>query len=330
VPPAVVDAINAHRAALLAREQAAMQAQAQAWLGVEQALQTQVDALALELAQNPGAATMGQLQRSRRYQALLQQTRAELRNYEGYIEQRIEAGQQDMVTLALQHSQQAVNAVATEAQIVASFDRLPVSAVNNMVGLAGDGSPLRAVLADATRGAPDALARELVNGIALGRNPIAVARTAMRLGLGQSFTRMQTIARTEQLRVYRETTLAAYANSRVVSGYQRLSARDTRVCPACLFADGRVYRVADGFDEHPNGRCALVPVLGNVPLTQFETGQQWFRRQTPTVQQQMLGPGRYQAWQRGDATLDDLVSRDYNDTWGGSLRPTRVSELPRR
>lgn len=329
MPSAVVDAINSHRAALLARESAAMQAQAQAWLGVEQALQTQVEALALELAQNPGTATMGQLQRSRRYRALLAQTQDELRRYENYLEPRIRSGQVDMITLALQNSQQAVNAVATEAGIVVPFDRLPVSAVNDMVGLAGDGSPLRAVLADASRVGPDAMARELVNGIALGRNPMAVARTAMRLGLGQSFTRMQTIARTEQLRVYRETTLASYGASNVVIGYRRLSARDDRVCPACLMADGRFYRVEDGFDEHPNGRCALIPVLRNVQPVAFQTGQQWFAQQPEATQRRILGAGRYDAWSSGRASLDDMVSRDWSDDWGGSLRATRVRDLAR-
>ena len=161
-----------------------MQAQARAWLGVEQALQAQVDALAYELANSP-TASMGQLQRSRRYRALMEQTRDELRRYEDFIEPRIRSGQADMITLSMEHSRQAVNAVATEAQMVVNFDRLPVSAVNDMVGLAGDGSPLRAVLNDAARVGPDAMAQELVNGIALGRNPIQVARTAMRLGLGR-------------------------------------------------------------------------------------------------------------------------------------------------
>jgi len=330
MPPAVVDAINSHRAALLAREDAAMRAQAQAWLQVEQAIQAQVDALALELANQPGTATMGQLARSRRYQALMQQTRDELRKYEDFIEPRIRSGQSDMITLALQHSQQAVNAVATEAQVVVPFNRLPVSAVNNMVGLAGDGSPLRDVLNDAARVGPDQMAQELVNGIALGRNPIAVARRAIRMGLGQSFTRMQTIARTEQLRVYRQTTLQSYQSSRVVQGYRRLSARDDRVCIACLFADGRLYATEDGFDEHPNGRCSLVPVLVNVPPVQFQTGQQWFRSQPEATQRRMMGTGRFDLWQRGEVSMDDMISRSWSDDWGGSLHPTRVSDLATR
>jgi len=326
MPPAVVDAINSHRAALLASEDAAMRAQAQAWLQVEQSLQAQVDALALELA-NTSTPTMGMLQRSRRYRALMEQTRDELRKYEAFMEPRIRSGQEDMITLALQHSRQAVNAVATEAQMVVQFDRLPVSAVENMVGLAGDGSPLRAVLNDAARVGPDAMAQELVNGIALGRNPVAVARRAIRLGLGQSFTRMQTVARTEQLRVYRETTLQSYGASNVVIGYKRLSARDDRVCPACLMADGQQYPIGHGFDEHPNGRCALIPVLANVTPVRFQTGQEWFTQQPEATQRRILGAGRYEAWRDGRASLDDMVTRIDNPTWGGSLHPTRVRDL---
>lgn len=328
MPPLVVDVINAHRAGLLARESAQMAEQARRWLGVERALQAQIEALALELAQNPGTATMGQLARSRRYQALLQQTQDELRKYSDYMDSSVTAGQRNMISTAIQHSATNVNAIATEAQISVPFNRLPVSAVENMVGLAGDGSPLRAVLNDAARVGPDAMAQELVNGIALGRNPIAVARRAIRMGLGQSFTRMQTIARTEQLRVYRQTTLMSYENSRIVTGYTRISARDSRVCPACLMADGRTYPVGYGFDQHPNCRCSLLPRLASVQPVQYQTGQQWFAQQPEATQRQILGAGRFEAWRDGRASLDDMVTRIDNPTWGGSLHPTRVRDLP--
>jgi SPP1 gp7 family putative phage head morphogenesis protein len=326
MPPLVVDVITNHRAALLAREQAAMQANARAWLQVEQAIQAQVDALALELA-NTATPSMGQLQRSRRYRALMEQTRDELRKYEDYLEPRIRSGQADMITAAMEHSRQAVNAVATEAQMVVQFDRLPVSAVNDSIGLAGDGSPLRAILQDASRVGPDALADQLVAGVALGKNPVAVARQAIRLGLGQSFTRMQTIYRTEMLRTYRVTTQTAYQNSNVVVGYRRLSARDDRVCPGCLMADGRTYPLGTTFESHVNCRCALVPIIRNVPPVQFQTGQEWFRQQPEAAQRRILGRGRFEIWQRGDATLDDMVTVVPNATWGDAIVPTLVRDL---
>ena len=326
MPPLVVDVVTNHRAALLAREQAAMQEQARRWLGVEQAIQAQTDALTLELARDP-VVTTSQLMRSRRWQALAEQTRDELHKYERYMEPRITDGQRDMITRAIEHSAQAINAVATEAGIVVPFNRLPVANVEGMVGLAGDGSPLRAILADASSVGPDALAQELVNGIALGRNPIEVARQAIRRGLGQSFTRMQALSRTEQLRVYRITSLQSYQNSRVVVGYRRLSARDDRVCAACLMADGQQYSIDHGFDEHVQGRCTMIPVLRNVPPVAYETGQQWFTRQPEGTQLEILGRGRYDLWRRGEASLDDMVSRDWSDTWGGSLRATSVGDL---
>lgn len=326
MPPLVVDVVTNHRAALLAQETAAMQEQARRWLQVEQAIQAQTDALTLELARNP-IVTTSQLMRSRRWQALAEQTRDELRKYERYMEPRIADGQRDMITRAVTHSEQAIQAVATEAQITVPFNRLPVSSVEGMVGLAGDGSPLRAILADASSVGPDALAQELVNGIALGRNPIEVARQAIRRGLGQSFTRMQAIARTEQLRVYRLTSLQSYQRSNVVIAYRRLSAKDRRVCPGCLMSDGQQYPIDYGFDEHVQGRCTMIPVLRNVPPVQYETGQQWFTRQPETTQIAILGRGRFDLWQRGAASLDDMVRRVDDPIWGGSLQTARVQDL---
>lgn len=326
MPPAVVDAINHHRAAMLAREQATMAEAARRWLGVEQAIQAKVDALALEMANNR-TVTLGQLARSRRYRDLMGQTNDELRKYVGYMDDRITTGQRNLAAEAIAHSHTAVQAIATDAQITVPFNRISTEAVDNMIGLAGDGSPVRAVLNDAARTGPDAMAQELVAGIALGRNPLEVARRAMRLGLGQSFTRMQNIARTEMLRTYRTTTLQSYAAGGVVIGYRRLSARDERTCPACLFADGRIYKVEEGFDAHVNCRCVTIPILAGVSPVQYETGQQWFKSQPEAVQRQMLGPGRFAAWKSGEASLDDMVSRDWNDTWGGALRTTRVRDL---
>ena len=326
MPSAVTDAIDAYRAGLLRNEQAQMAEAARRWLQVEQALQAQVDALAYELA-NTSRPTMGQLGRSRRYVALQRQVDDELGRYATWTNGRLVDAQRNAALAAISHSQATVNAIATEAQIVVPFNRLPVSATENMIGLAGDGSPLRTLLNDAARVGPDAMAQELINGIALGRNPLEVARRAMRLGLGQSFTRMQLISRTEQLRVYRETSLQSYRASNVVVGYKRLSARDERTCIACLFADGRVYGLNEGFDEHPAGRCTMVPILANVPPVQFEDGKTWFRRQPESTQRAMLGRGRFEAWKAGEASLDDMVSRDWDDTWGGSLRVTRVRDL---
>ena len=327
MPPVVIDTIDEFRAGLLRAEQAQMAEAARRWLSVEQALQVQADALSQWMAGDGHITRVEHLMQSRRWQELQRQVDAELGRYAGFLNGRIVDGQRNMMLNAISHSQATIQTIAAESEIVVQFNRLPVAAVENMIGLAGDGSPVRALLDEAAAAGPDAMAQELVNGIALGRNPLEVARRAIRQGLGQSFTRMATIARTEQLRVYRETTLQSYRASNVVMGYRRLSARDRRTCIACLFADGRYYELGESFDQHPNCRCTLLPVLRNVPATQYETGQQWFRRQPDSTQRAMMGRGRSEAWRAGAVSLDDLVSRDWSDVWGGSLRPTRVSDL---
>lgn len=303
-----------------------MQAAAARWIGVETALNAQVDALALELA-NAGTPTWGQLTRSRRYAALRQQINAELDKYAGYMDDTITRGQRNMAVMALEHSARAIDAVATEAGIVVPFDRISIAAVEDMIGLAGDGTPLRAILDDAARGAGDALGQQLVNGIALGKNPITVARQAMRLGLGQSFTRMQAISRTEQLRAYRTSTLESYRQSRVVRAYRRLSAHDRRTCLGCLFEDGKTYELETDFAQHTNCRCTLLPVLANVPPVQYETGRDWFVNQPVEVQRDMMGPSRYEAWNKGKISFDDMIQRNYSPRWGGAITEKSVQAL---
>lgn len=326
MPPLVIDLMQGWRAGLLRGDEAMQREMAQRWLQVERALQAQVDALALEL-QGGGRVTLGQLGRSRRYRALMGQVDDELGKYARFAEERIVSRQQALLTTAIEHSRAAVSAVATEAELAVQFNRLPVAAVQNMVGLTGAGTPVGDVLADAATVGPDGLRQALVDGIALGRNPVETARRALRQGLAQSFTRMATIARTETLRVYRETTLESYRQSRVVVGYRRLAAKDERTCLGCLMADGQFYALDEPFDEHPAGRCAALPVLSTGTPIDFETGQAWFKRQDAEVQRRMLGPSRYELWRRGEVGLGDLVTRRWDDTWGGALVPTTVGRL---
>ena len=327
MPPQVIDLMQRWRADLLRGDETMQQEMARRWLGVEQALQAQVDALALEL-QGSGIATLGQLQRSRRYQQLMRQVDDELARYARFTADRIATRQHTLITAAISHSQTAIHAVGADAELLLQFNRLPIAAVENMVGLTGAGTPVGDILADASRIGPDALRQSLIDGIALGRNPLETARRALRQGLAQSFTRMATIARTETMRVYRQTTMESYRQSNVVVGYRRLAAKDERTCIGCLMADGRQYTLGQPFDEHPNERCALVPVLRNTPPVQFETGQEWFARQPESAQRTMLGPSRYDLWRRGEVSLDDLITRQWDDTWGGALVPATVRSLP--
>ena len=151
--------------------------------------------------------------------------------------------------------------------------------------------------------------------------------TVAALKLAGGLTKAMQIARSEQLRVYRESSRLQYQKSGVVRAYKRLSAKDERVCPACLMADGEVVALEIEFMEHTQGRCTLVPVVIGADDPNWEPGQDWFKRQPADVQQQILGPGRYAAYQDGLFELDDLVTTQSSSIWGDSLVPTPLKDL---
>lgn len=305
-----------------------MRLMAQRWLQIEAQLQAQIDALVLELANQQGPLTGSQLGRIRRYVTLQQQIADQLAQFAAYVEQDITRRQLDAGLQALDQSSLAINAAAGDAGIQLQFDRLPVSSVERMVGLAGDGSPLRAVLQDASRAGPEALAQELIRGVALGLNPREIARRAMRQGLGTSFTRMLTIARTEVTRVARQTTQENYRHSKVVRGYRRVASKSQRTCVACLALDGQEYPLSVPFEEHVNGRCTMIPVLIRGEPIAFQNGREWFAQQPVAIQRQMMGPARWELWRNGQITWDDLVTVHENERWGNSPQVTPVRSLP--
>lgn len=329
--PLVVRVMLAFKAALLNNEADQIEEMARQWTKLETSLQGSFDALAFELdslRRDGETITISKLIRMQRYQRLLDQVNEQLGFYTTFAEGSIRAGQLEMLSLGIQHAVEAIKAYfVTGGTVAGAFDVLPVAAIESMVGLAGDGSPLLQLLKDSWPAAVEGLTSQLIHAIALGKNPNDTA-LAMRDGFGVGFHRAINIARTEQLRAYRTANLEQYKASNLVKGYKRLSARDTRVCPACLIADdGTIYELDVSFEAHPQCRCTLVPVVIGLPVVTWQNGQSWFMAQTPTDQRGILGSGKFDAWQSGDFELADLVKRAEDDTWGTSLQTAALKEL---
>lgn len=328
--PLVVVVMREHKARLLALEQAQMVTMARRWLTVEDALEAAIINLADQIADLQAAGetvSPSRIFQLGRYRSLLAQAEREVKRYVNYADELIADTQADWGLLALDQSVEAITASYVGAGVVpAAFDILPVGAIEDMIGLAGDGSPLKKLLDKSWPEAAQGLTNELIRATAIGQNPRETARR-MQDGLTHGLNRMLNIARSEQLRVYREAGRQNYQESGVVSGYKRLAAHDDRVCPACLFADGRHYELDEPLDEHASGRCAQVPEVKGLPAVTWKNGLSWFADQDASTQRSILGPGRYDAWQDGAFKLGDLVSEREDDTWGSSLQPTPLKEL---
>ncbi len=137
----------------------------------------------------------------------------------------------------------------------------------------------------------------------------------------------------ETLRAHREATRASYqANSDIVKGWIWHSAADERTCTACWAMHGTEHRLDEILDDHPNGRCAMVPKtktwadigkqygidLSNVPDTnpEIEPGVLLFDKLPAEKQIKILGLAKWAAWKDGQFTLSDLVGQTESTIWG--------------
>ncbi len=327
MPTLIVDTMTSFRASLLRREAEQMARMASAWRNVEQALMAEMELVASDVLERQAAGltiNRWRIERIERYQALLRDTRIQLLQYGEMAEREIISAQRVLAELGIDHASTLIRMAAGSVDL--GFDRLVPAAVENMVGLAGDGSPLASLLRDAFGDGMASMTDELIRSTALGISPRLTAQR-MRQGVRVGLNRSLNIARTEQLRVYREASRQQYEASRVVSGFRRIATKDSRVCLACLLSDGERYAVQETLRTHVNCRCALIPnVKGMKPVT-WQLGPSWFREQDASTQRQMMGPGKYAAWQAGKFDLDQLVTVKHDPTWGDSVQVATLSNL---
>ncbi len=82
--------------------------------------------------------------------------------------------------------------------------------------------------------------------------------------------------------------------------------------------DGTFHALEEHLDDHPNGRCAMVPVLkgeeGAGPG--WETGAEWLARQGPEVQEKVLGRAEGGGVPGGAVQIEEYVGQRRSREWG--------------
>ena len=333
-PGRIYEVAAEHRRALLAGEREAaarmVRAYAEAWRRIQAELEyiTQRIEEARRAGEEVSAAW---LYRQRRWQALREQVLAEVQRFAGQVEESVRAQQAEVVLAAQEHAREQAQAVAqTEAQaarITTSWNRLPVEATEDLVGFLSDGSPLRTLLDGLGEETSAGVQRALLVGLATGQNPRQIARI-VRQKIGVPLARALTISRTEVLRSYRESTRRTYqANRHIIRGWRWLAAHQPRTCPACLAMDGSIHALDERLDDHPNGRCAMTPVLAGEEPPARETGAEWFERQDDATQERVLGKAGAEAYRAGAVTLQDFVGRRFSPEWGTTRYAKSLREI---
>lgn len=140
-----------------------------------------------------------------------------------------------------------------------SYHKLPLQAIKTMIGFTQDGTPLYKLLNNSYPETVLKITDTLVQSMALGRNPTVTAGL-IKESMNGNLTRALTIARTEQLNVFRESSREQMKESGVVSGWEWLAEPDA--CDYCSEQDGKIFDLDEAMDTHPNCRCAEKPIVG--------------------------------------------------------------------
>lgn len=193
-----------------------------------------------------------------------------------------------------------------------------------------------------TARAIDAIHRELIAGIAVGDSPRKMAAQMVKRVEGQfngGLSRALNIARTETLDAYRAAS--AYAHNTwpdVVDGWVWLATLDARTCVSCLAQNGSVHPIDQpGPLDHQQGRCARMPKtkswaeLGfdgiDEPADDVPDARGWFAVQPRATQLQIMGPGRLDAFDRGQIGWDDMSLRRDSPDWRPSYTVRPLQDL---
>jgi len=324
------------RRALLRRDKDAATEMVRRYGGIWQRIKVELAALEKEIAlarKNGEAIDLAWLLRERRLERLQVQVASEMRGFAAYADTAIAQQQIEAAMLADAHALTLVETAAAPlaAKIAGVWDHLAAGAIQEIVGATRDGTPLRGILdrvgAEASAAAQDAL----IQGVALGQSPRETAR-GVRRAMGKGLSNALRISRTETLRAYREATRVVWQqNDQFVKGWQWRAACDGRTCAMCWAMHGTIHRMDERLDDHPNGRCQMMPVLRSwdeigkalgVDMSGMSedeveqvVGSELFEKAGDDVQRRVLGTG-YDAWKSGKVTLQDFVGRKRSQKWG--------------
>ncbi|HEU4752055.1 MAG TPA: phage portal protein [Armatimonadota bacterium] len=340
--PTLHGALNSFRSALQEHEDDAVREMTAAYGTVETAVREKLEALTLRMEQAQAAGEplrASWLYQEERYRALLQQIDESYQGLAGQGAETVTGTQRAAVDTAATHAETLTAAAAGPAPEGASltWNRLPTATLENLVGFASDGSPLKELLDELGPAASQGVKDALLEGVGLGQSPREIARQVEAV-LGGGRARALTIARTETLRAAREASRQSYAaNADVVTGWTWVAQLDTETCAGCWAMHGTVHALGETLDDHPNGRCVMAPrtkswaeITGDPSLSdtrpEIETGADAFAGLSEEQQREILGPGMYELYRSGQIDVPDFVHQEQDDRWGTMRRAATQAE----
>jgi SPP1 gp7 family putative phage head morphogenesis protein len=193
-----------------------------------------------------------QIYRLAEYKRFLEESKSIMANYARFNANLTTIAQKDFATAGMTASNTLLRLIDVK------FNQLPIAAINKMIGVTADGSPLYKIFLKRFEDRVSIASDLLVEGIAKGNHPNKIAQ-AMRSQLDISVYDSTRITRTETLNVYRDISYSNYVNSGIVDSYLWIA--ESSACPVCLAMErNNPYPISmKPSARHPFDRCTIAP-----------------------------------------------------------------------
>jgi hypothetical protein len=323
--------LREYRERILAQEGEQMARMAKRWYGVEKRLWGDYLSLAREVEEKVRlgeTVSASKLYQMERYKSLLGQTMVETHKYQLWSADLIERRQMDLASMGVKDAQKLIEASYLDAgSVIGAFNRLPVEAVEMMMGYASNGMPLYELLFESYADTVEDLTDILIESIAKGVHARKSARL-MADKMAGNLQRALVVARTEQIRAYRRASTEQMKESGVVEGWYWRCAKQSRTCMACLaMDDGSVHDLDEDLNDHPNGRCFKQPAIIGLEKPEMQGGKAFFESLDEETQRKMMGDEMFEAWKGGRIDFGGLAKKVQSDEWGTHVVRASLKDL---
>ena len=331
-PDDVIALSDRFRAALLSKDLAAQKRIIGTYQTIYGGLQDKIELLLLEIEKRGGTMSRGQVVRLAQYKNLMDGVEKELTGYGVVVKTELSQASQAAIAQSTADARRMIEqAIITNGGQIQynALRSLDPRVIEQLLGFLSPEGELYKRIDAMPAWTASQVSDAIIDGVAVGKNPRTIANM-ITTAFGGSLTDAMRMVRTSQLWAYREATRATYAaNSDIVSGWVWHSALDGRTCPSCIAMHGTEHSHDEPLNDHHNGRCAMVPITVLNPTPNIEKGSDWFNKQPESVQRDILGKGRFEAWKGGKFQLSDVVGQHKDGVYGDMRVPRPLKDILR-
>ena len=304
----------------LAAERRLIAAYKRLWATISEKIDTLV--LAIQATEDM---TPAQVQRLKYYGSLLDGIRDELTRYQAFTQIEMTTGARDAIRLGEGNARILTAASLGDTAIASKLNRINPVAIEKLLGFLTPGGELFKRLDKMAGTTANRVATAIIEGVGLGKNPREIARMITKQ-MGMALTDSLRMTRTVQLWSYREANRASYlANDDVVKGWIWY-ADVTSACPACMAMHGTQHGSDEKLDGHYNCRCTELPLVIGAK-NDIPSGESVFSQLSEAEQKARLGAEKWQAWQDGAFSFNQLATQHTDDVYGTMRSVTSLKDL---